>query len=61
MIVAPVGRHSAKPAETRERIVELLGDLPRIELFARDTAPGWDCWGDEVEAAGQRGADNAGK
>lgn len=50
VIVAPVGRHSAKPPETRERIVDLLGDLPRIELFARDTAPGWDCWGDEVEA-----------
>ena len=32
----------------RERIVELMGDLPRIELFARQTVEGWDCWGNEV-------------
>ena len=35
--------------ETRERIVELMGDLPRIELFARQKSPGWDVWGNEVE------------
>lgn len=40
--------HSKKPNETRERIVELIGDLPRIELFARQTADGWDSWGNEV-------------
>ena len=48
LIVAPVGRHSAKPPETRDRIVQLLGDLPRIELFARDQTPGWTSWGNEV-------------
>ncbi len=46
---APVTRHSAKPAIVRDRIVELMGDLPRVELFARDAAPGWDRWGNEVE------------
>ncbi len=50
IIDAPVGRHSAKPAEARTRIVELLGDLPRIELFARERVEGWDCWGNEVES-----------
>ena len=40
--------HSKKPAIVRERIVELVGDLPRIELFARQTVDGWDCWGNEV-------------
>ena len=30
------------------KIVELFGDLPRIELFARQYADGWDCWGNEV-------------
>lgn len=40
--------HSKKPQEIRERIVELCGDLPRIELFARQHAEGWDCWGNEV-------------
>lgn len=48
LIEAPVGRHSAKPQQVRERIVELMGDVPRIELFARERTPGWDVWGDEV-------------
>ena len=40
--------HSRKPDCTRERIVELMGDLPRIELFARQKFDGWDAWGNEV-------------
>ena len=48
IILSPRQRHSEKPAETRDRIVKLLGDLPRIELFARQYAEGWDCWGNEV-------------
>jgi len=41
-------RHSAKPPEVRERIVRLLGDLPRLEMFAREECPGWVSWGNEV-------------
>lgn len=48
IIKAPVGEHSKKPDIVRDRIVELCGDLPRIELFARQSAPGWDAWGNEV-------------
>ena len=49
LVVSPLREHSRKPAEVRDRIVELMGgDTPRIELFARETAPGWDCWGNEV-------------
>ncbi len=48
IIESPVERHSKKPDETRTRILELLGDVPRIELFARQYAEGWDCWGNEV-------------
>ena len=48
LIVSPIQAHSQKPSETRDRIVQLLGDLPRIELFARQTADGWDCWGNET-------------
>lgn len=48
IVIAHRGRHSAKPAEVRERIEQLLGDVPRIELFAREHADGWDCWGNEV-------------
>lgn len=43
-----IEEHSKKPAIVRDRIVELIGDYPRIELFARQTADGWDCWGNEV-------------
>ncbi len=39
-----------KPAETRDRIVELVGDVPRVELFARQKTSGWDTWGNEVES-----------
>lgn len=48
IVSAPRGRHSAKPPEVRNRIVSLLGDLPRIELFARQESKGWDYWGDET-------------
>jgi len=50
LIEAPRDRnlHSKKPAIVRDKIVELLGDLPRIELFARERVEGWDAWGDEV-------------
>jgi site-specific DNA-methyltransferase (adenine-specific) len=48
VVLAPRGRHSEKPAVFRERIVELLGDVARIELFARDRVDGWAAWGDEV-------------
>ena len=40
--------HSRKPDTVRQRIVELVGDLPRIELFARQRADGWDSWGNEI-------------
>lgn len=40
--------HSVKPPEVRDNIVQLFGDLPRIELFARQEVDGWDCWGNEV-------------
>lgn len=48
IIITNREEHSKKPAIVREKIVELFGDLPRIELFARQNCDGWDCWGDEV-------------
>ena len=47
-IISPIEFHSKKPDEAREKIVALIGDLPRVELFARQTTPGWDVWGNEV-------------
>ncbi|MBW0768672.1 MT-A70 family methyltransferase [Mammaliicoccus lentus] len=49
LIVSPVEGHSKKPDMARDKIVELMGDLPRIELFARQRTAGWDAWGNEVE------------
>ncbi len=48
-IISPIEAHSKKPDETRDKIVALMGDRPRVELFARQIPPGWDVWGNEVE------------
>lgn len=48
VIDTPIEEHSKKPQEVRKRIVELMVDLPRIELFARTSTDGWDVWGNEV-------------
>ena len=48
VVYEPIREHSRKPDCIRDRIVELCGDLPRIELFARQKIDGWDCWGNEV-------------
>ncbi len=51
MIHAPIREHSRKPDEARDRLVELMGEVPRIELFARQRVKGWDAWGNQVPAA----------
>lgn len=48
VIESVIEKHSKKPDIAREKIKELLGDISKIELFAREEAAGWDCWGDEV-------------
>ena len=48
IIYEPIEKHSKKPSCVRSKIVELCGDLPRVELFARQKTNGWDCWGNEV-------------
>lgn len=56
IIMAERGKHSQKPDIVRDKIIELMGDLPRIELFAReeyklfDNFNGWDVWGNEVKS-----------
>lgn len=60
LIVAPRTQHSRKPPEIYHLLDRLFGPLAgpdgapqRIELFARNTAPGWDSWGNEVGKYGQ--------
>lgn len=47
-IISPLEEHSKKPDSARDKILELMGELPRVELFARRIAPGWDVWGNEI-------------
>ena len=42
--------HSRKPEEVRKRIEKMFGEVPKIELFARQKTEGWDVWGNEVES-----------
>lgn len=44
----PVGRHSAKPNEFRKRAAQLVGDVPKLEMFARGLYPGWKVFGNEA-------------
>ena len=56
LIQEPIQKHSKKPDIVRDKIVELMGDIPRIELFARETnnitisnKAGWDFTGLEYD------------
>jgi N6-adenosine-specific RNA methylase IME4 len=53
--VAPVRQHSRKPDEVRRRI-EAYASGPYLEMFARETAPGWESWGNQVGKFDQAGA-----
>lgn len=47
-IISPIEQHSKKPDIARDKIIELAGELSRVELFARQKTPGWAVWGNEV-------------
>jgi N6-adenosine-specific RNA methylase IME4 len=59
LVVAPVGRHSAKPEAVQDRIEQLF-DGPYCELFARRQRPGWTCIGNEIDGRDIREVLNAG-
>lgn len=46
-ILAPRREHSRKPDCTHERIERLVAG-PRLELFGRQSRPGWTVWGNEA-------------
>lgn len=48
IVTSPRGKHSAKPDEVRYRLRVMFGEVSRIELFARESVPGFDAWGLEV-------------
>ncbi|MFG6393242.1 MAG: adenine methyltransferase [Lachnospiraceae bacterium] len=49
VVVSHIEEHSKKPREVHQRIIQLMGDVSRIELFARRKTEGFDVWGNEVE------------
>ncbi len=48
VISAQVTEHSRKPAEFRKAAHQLVGEVPRLEMFARGLYPGWDVFGNEA-------------
>lgn len=51
IIDSPISHHSKKPDDFYHKVNLLVGDVPKIELFSRQTRAGWDCLGDELENA----------
>lgn len=56
LIVAPVREHSRKPDEFHEQLERMFPHVRKIELFARQRRPGWDCWGNQVDHFPPEGA-----
>ncbi len=54
LVISPLREHSRKPDEIRDYIFSLVGNLPRIELFARQEHAGWDVLGDEIDGMDMR-------
>lgn len=51
LVEAERGRHSEKPQEVRNRIVEMFGDKAKyLEMFAREKVAPFDVWGNEVDS-----------
>jgi N6-adenosine-specific RNA methylase IME4 len=48
VIEAPLGKHSAKPAEVAEQIEAMYPGLPWVELFCRAPRAGWAAWGNQA-------------
>jgi N6-adenosine-specific RNA methylase IME4 len=47
IILSPLREHSRKPDEFFTR-VERYCQGPYVELFSRQSRPGWSCWGNDV-------------
>lgn len=45
VIEAPRRQHSRKPDELFKMAEDLFGDVNRLELFSRQSRPGWSNWG----------------
>jgi N6-adenosine-specific RNA methylase IME4 len=48
LIVAPVREHSRKPDEMHTNLERMFPDVARLEMFARESRPGWTAWGNQT-------------
>lgn len=48
LIIAPRREHSRKPDSCKPAIERLVAG-PYLELFSRESRPGWDCWGNQMD------------
>ena len=48
IVLAARRQHSRKPDQARARVEDYCPG-PRLELFAREAAPGWTAWGDQLD------------
>ncbi len=53
LVHSPRRKHSMKPDEIRDKIVEMFPTQKKIELFARAKVKGWSNWGLDVLEANQ--------
>lgn len=49
VVLSGRGKLAKKPGEVRRRIEEMYPWARKLELFARERAPGWTCLGDELD------------
>ena len=49
LVEAERREHSRKPDEVRVRLEQMFPNVPKIELFARETKEGWDAHGNETD------------
>lgn len=48
-VYSPRLGHSQKPEAVHHLIERLMGDVQRVEMFARRRVPGWTCIGNEID------------
>lgn len=58
LIVAPVREHSRKPDEMHTNLERMFPDVPRLEMFARESRPGWIAWGNQTTKFNDAANDN---
>ena len=53
LLKTEIGKHSKKPDTIRNKIIQICGDLPKIELFGRTRIHNWDTFGNDVKLQDQ--------